>query len=143
MRNEVTAIEATIDGKKTNIALMQDYANYLTVDYYLSAAMCRFDKGTVLLVLSSADKKVPRDKLIYMMDFYISELNLIIKGNIEIPHMDTDKLQMRINKEEKLKVIRLLKEDTSCISAIWGFDDIDIKKASTAFYIMIERFSKK
>lgn len=134
------AIEATIDGKKANIILIRDYIPYLTVDYYVSTAMCKFDKGVVLL---SVNKKVPYDKLISMMDFYVSGLNLIIRGNIEIPHMDTDKLQMCINNKEKVKVIKLLKEDTGYTSAIiCGFDELDIKKTSTAFYIMIERFFK-
>ena len=139
MHSEVT-IEATIDGKKANIVLMQDHITYLTVDHYVSTAMCKFNKGVVLL---SVNKKVPCDKLISMMDFYVSGLNLIIKDNIEIPHMDTDKLQMCINKKEKVKVIKLLKEDTSYISAICGFDGIDIKKASTDFYIMIKRLFEK
>ena len=138
MHSEV-AIEATIDGKKANIALIRDYITYLTVEYYVSSAMCKFDKGTVLL---SVNKKVPCDKLISMMDFYVSELNLIIEDNIEIQHIDADNLQLCINKKEKVKVIKLLKEDTSYTSAICGFDEIDIKKASTAFHIMIERFFK-
>lgn len=140
MHSEIV-VEATIDGKKANIVLVQDYITYLTVDYYISAAMYKFDKGTVLL---SVNKKVPYDKLISMMDFYVSGLNLIIEGNIEIPHIDADKLQLHINKKEKVKVIKLLKEDTGYTSAIiCGFDELDIKKASTAFYIMIERFFKK
>ena len=140
MHSEVS-VEATIDGKKENIILIRDYIPYLTVDHYVSTAICKFDKGVVLL---SVNKKVSYDKLISMMDFYVSGLNLIIRGNIEIPHMDTDKLQIRINKKEKVKVIKLLKEDTGYTSAIiCGFDELDIKKASTAFYITIERFFKK
>ena len=137
MHSEV-AIEATIDGKKANIVLIRDYIACLTADHYISTAIGKFDKGVVLL---SVNKKVPYDKLISMMDFYVSGLNLIIRGNIEIPHMDTDKLQIRINNKEKVNEIKLLKEDTGYTSAIiCGFDGLDIKKASTAFHIMIERF---
>lgn len=140
MHSEVS-VEATIDGKKANIVLIRNYIAYLTVDHYVSTAMCKFNKGAVLL---SVNKKVPYDKLISMMDFYVSGLNLIIEGNIEIPHIDADKLQLHINKKEKVKIIKLLKEDTGYTSAIMcGFDELDIKKASTAFYIMIERFFKK